>query len=887
MRSLLFICCLLIGCLAPCALGSGDPLPSDAVPPQPVDYLGKAAELFIWQEERKDFNYFDQQNSDDVKLVLDDRLQTAEHHYLAASYYANYLSYQSRMQSVRHLCARISPRDDDYFYLSSCLLAADLPLDIIMAKLQDLAERAHQVSPESDHATRIYYGLSNLLMDRARVVSAIRVIKRALEIVPQQYPSLVIDLKTALAFAYINPLQNNTIRQQALTNLQEAIAFYESPEHSSPDDALLLTYNVGIAKLFLFADYESAIEAFQKARAFSRLALDSDVFAAHAAAMKGDKERARKLLSAIDPKAFGEDTRSAFLLCYYQLTQHLLDPQQSVEACMTMEPPQADVLMNLTEIFSRLSLPAEVENQWWRKFYRRFQDVLLPDIQENLMAASAEAELVEERAENRMKDLKLKNLELYEYLLITATILCLLLAVAGVTSYRARRSSLRFARQVNQQRKRLQHILDSVVECIYVIHHDLRMEAEPTPHFSKVMGNGFSLQMDLTSFLGLTHAAKDQQAAIIAAVEAAMGEASLVWELNAGQLPYELNTDERALSLAWQPVFHDDVLQSIFLAIRDVSETRALQEAHERAQRNADRLMMATQEIMRAPRRSVQRFLDELPSTLDQLRSLIQSGDHKAAIRFAHGMKGNARHLGLGELRDSVHVLESLLLSGNEDSRQQAFLTLEEVIRLYLEGVAFMRLTPTDSDNISLISVVADIKTSIIKQLAAHNIKLQSLALEESGMLQAEEYSGLKTILMHGLSNALDHGYIRPAMKGGTRRPVVLSINLQADDHERRLVIRDQGVGIDHNALQKIAKQRQWQPLANGLWSDILFLDEISTADHVTQSSGRGVGLAAVAEVAVAWGGRAQLTDNDQGHGAMLLVTWPSPSEPVISKSAS
>lgn len=850
----------------------------DKQPEVPQNYLQKAETLLVWNRKYENESFFYHQYHDEIKIVLDDPLQTPEHRYLAASYYANYLTFQTLLPPARQLCERFPPRTNDYVYQTACLQASELPITSKAAGLRELAEQAYRAAPQYDYATRIYVVLANLLMEHSRVIAAIRDLKRALEIVPQNFPSLVIDLKTTLAFAYINPMQSETLKKQAIIHLKEGIAFYESDENKSLDDASILIYNLGIVHLFLFADYDAAIIAFQKSRDFSRLTVDSDVFTAHAMALKGETAKATKMLQTIKSKDFGDDTRSQFLRCYYQLTRHLLDSSNSIEACISMEIPQADVLMNLTETLSKLKLPPEIENQWWRKFYRRFQDSLLPDIQANIMAASAETELVEERAESRLKDLKLKNLKLYEYLLLAVTALCLLLATAGTMSYKARQTSLRFARQVNQQRKRLQHILDSVVECIYVISSELRMDAEPTPHFAKVLGDEFTYQMDLRHFLSLTQVAKDHQATILGVIEASFGEESLVWELNVGHLPFELCTSHKTLSLSWEPVFNDGRLQSIFLAIRDVTEQKALKEASEQARRNADQLIIAARQIMQAPRRPMLRFLADLSRNLETLQQLVQSENHKAAVRFVHGMKGDARNLGLAELRDSVHELESQLLSGDTELIRQALESVTAAINRYLAGQDFMRLESEEIEYSNVFSIVAELKPALINQLSPHAIPLKNVSIEESGQLEPIEYRAVKGMLLHALTNALDHGYILPRQKGHAVPPVMLKVELHSRQELRQLIVRDQGMGIDYKALQELAARHEWQPEQGGLWTDILFLDGISTTKEVTLSSGRGVGLSAIAATAAELKASLKLQDNDQGQGAMLLITWPQPA---------
>ena len=132
---------------------------------------------------------------------------------------------------------------------------------------------------------------------------------------------------------------------------------------------------------------------------------------------------------------------------------------------------------------------------------------------------------------------------------------------------------------------------------------------------------------------------------------------------------------------------------------------------------------------------------------------------------------------------------------------------------------------------------------------------------------------------MHALTNAADHGYILPMRKGRRMPAAFFDLELSSEGDRRTLKIRDQGAGIDYEALKSLAAQSHWQPESNEIWTDFLFRDGVSTLSRVSQTSGRGVGLAAIRAALLSWQGRVRLLDNDAGQGSLLVLQWTAPAQ--------
>lgn len=151
----------------------------------------------------------------------------------------------------------------------------------------------------------------------------------------------------------------------------------------------------------------------------------------------------------------------------------------------------------------------------------------------------------------------------------------------------------------------------------------------------------------------------------------------------------------------------------------------------------------------------------------------------------------------------------------------------------------------------------------------------------DSGLAEA-----LAEPLTHLVRNATDHGIEKPddrAVAGKDRAGrVELRFSLERD----RLIVTvaDDGRGIDPDAVYRRAVERgliseaQGRPLAWETVVRLLCTPGFSTTDTVTEFSGRGVGLDAVANAVTALGGRMSVTSR-LGYGTRVVLSLPTATQ--------
>ena len=134
--------------------------------------------------------------------------------------------------------------------------------------------------------------------------------------------------------------------------------------------------------------------------------------------------------------------------------------------------------------------------------------------------------------------------------------------------------------------------------------------------------------------------------------------------------------------------------------------------------------------------------------------------------------------------------------------------------------------------------------------------------------------------LTHLVRNALDHGLETPEERLSAGKPEIGTLSLQAQHRggHIEIAVRDDGRGLDPHKIA--AKARRLGLIASDETLDaqraqqLIFLSGFSTADHVSDLSGRGVGLDVVHENITSLGGRVEVTSTP-GQGSTFLIRLP------------
>jgi two-component system chemotaxis sensor kinase CheA len=117
---------------------------------------------------------------------------------------------------------------------------------------------------------------------------------------------------------------------------------------------------------------------------------------------------------------------------------------------------------------------------------------------------------------------------------------------------------------------------------------------------------------------------------------------------------------------------------------------------------------------------------------------------------------------------------------------------------------------------------------------------------------EAERWAPFWSAFIHVLRNALDHGVESPDQRLAAGKPAhgTLRLSMLIDGEHLTIDLSDDGRGVDWARVRAKAMDRGLPHASEQELINALFSDGLSTAETVSDVSGRGVGLSAVQQAA-------------------------------------
>jgi two-component system chemotaxis sensor kinase CheA len=134
--------------------------------------------------------------------------------------------------------------------------------------------------------------------------------------------------------------------------------------------------------------------------------------------------------------------------------------------------------------------------------------------------------------------------------------------------------------------------------------------------------------------------------------------------------------------------------------------------------------------------------------------------------------------------------------------------------------------------------------------------------------------------LVHLVRNSLDHGIESPAARRAAGKPETGTLHLAAYHKGGNIVIDiiDDGAGLNREKILRKAKERglvrESDPLTDEQIHELIFLPGFSTAEQVSDVSGRGVGMDVVRKNIGSLGGTVEIASTP-GQGSRFTVRLP------------
>ncbi len=388
----------------------------------------------------------------------------------------------------------------------------------------------------------------------------------------------------------------------------------------------------------------------------------------------------------------------------------------------------------------------------------------------------------------------------------------------------------------------------------------------------------------------------------------------LAWtEVAAGIMPIELTLEQmpRRLTLngsrhycfEYRPIGAAEPYEAYLVIVTDV--TTEVEREH--AEREAKEGIEVFQRIL-VDRSGFEAFFDE-GATL--IATLVEGtlSDLAAVKRLIHTLKGNASLYGLTSIASLCHELEDYIeqepalppppvyaaleerwgrlasdvgkLLGDRaqtieiDDQQYAALEAaaraDEAPRAMLRRLRGLRLEPT-SKRLKHFQVQVQ---RIAQRLDKPDVIVE---IDDSGVrLDARRWAAFWSNFVHAVRNAVDHGLEPAEVRLAAGKPARGNVALRTYEEEDRIVVEitDDGKGIDWNALAERAKALGLAVQTTEDLQRALFAEGVSTAESVTEMSGRGVGMGALLEGTRALGGNVSV-NSVPGKGTTLRFVFPN-----------
>lgn len=229
----------------------------------------------------------------------------------------------------------------------------------------------------------------------------------------------------------------------------------------------------------------------------------------------------------------------------------------------------------------------------------------------------------------------------------------------------------------------------------------------------------------------------------------------------------------------------------------------------------------------------------------------------------------------VGELVITQSMLAQRVLAFDPVEHEHLFAgmaQLERNSRELQEAVMSIRMIPISSVFNRFPRVVRDIAQKLGKKV---DLKLVGETTElDKGLIEK-----LSDPLTHLVRNSLDHGIESPEIRKSRGKPETGTLTLRAFHEGGSIAIEvsDDGAGLNRDRILSKARERG-MPVADNLsdnevWQ-LIFEPGFSTAEQITDVSGRGVGMDVVRRNIQAMGGRIDI-ESMAGIGSSMSIRLP------------
>lgn len=438
--------------------------------------------------------------------------------------------------------------------------------------------------------------------------------------------------------------------------------------------------------------------------------------------------------------------------------------------------------------------------------------------------------------------------------------------------------------EVTEEKEKIKNILDDIDEGIFTFLENGKI----APQYSAFMESFYKTDNKTIQnkpfyeliFPGHTMAS-DQYDVFIESIKTIVGEDYINWELNSEHIPREIvikvDEEEKVIALSWKPIVKGSIVQNVMVTIRDLTSQKKLEKQAEEEKRKNQLFMEKISQIIKIDRFKVTEFLKKSADTLSKYIDSNNLNQKNSLKLDLHTIKGEARTLDLSYISQEIHELETKISSDDIDNFSILHSGLSEV-KDYQRVIKEVLTSPEESSVdqrrplfMSLQSITSQILPSLKSHIQENNATLAEFSCNDSILdWNVEVLKKLNQILIHALFNCVDHGYLEKNVSPSIN--VKLSVSAIEKNNMVQIDVTDWGKGINESTIKKIAKEKNIDISKFDNIFDILFEADFTSSKKISETSGRGVGLTAIRQMAKSLNGHVSIKNNDTGSTISIWI---------------
>jgi chemosensory pili system protein ChpA (sensor histidine kinase/response regulator) len=288
---------------------------------------------------------------------------------------------------------------------------------------------------------------------------------------------------------------------------------------------------------------------------------------------------------------------------------------------------------------------------------------------------------------------------------------------------------------------------------------------------------------------------------------------------------------------------------------------------------------------------SIEFHLGELGQTVTRLREQLRSLEAETEAQILHRHQGEVsgdeqfdpleldRYSTIQQLSRALAETSNDVASINEllqglTSEADTLLTQQSRVTTELQdGLMKTRMVSFDRHSSRL--------SRIVRQAADECSKPAELVIEGAqSQLDRQILDAILPALEHLLRNAVVHGIEPPGVRAQAGKPPAgtVTLGVRREGSEVLIDVNDDGAGLDTHAIRRKAVEKglikDSESMGDDVIVELILLPGFSTADELTQSAGRGVGMDVVENEVKRLGGSLRI-ETEAGKGTHFLIRLP------------